>query len=92
MKSILSTEKRCYLCGSTVNIEDHHIYFGNGLRNKSERHGFKCFLCEFHHRDQRNGVHGNRQIDLRLKQDCQREFEKTHSHEEFMRIIKRNYL
>lgn len=92
MKSILSTEKRCYLCGSTVNIEDHHIYFGNGLRNKSERHGFKCFLCDFHHRDQKHGVHGNRQIDLQLKQICQREFEKTHSHEEFMKIIKRNYL
>lgn len=31
-------------------------------------------------------------LDLRLKQDCQRKFEETHSREEFMAIIGRNYL
>lgn len=31
-------------------------------------------------------------LDLRLKQDCQRRFEETHSREEFMAIIGRNYL
>ena len=92
MKSILQTEKQCFLCGSTVNIEEHHIFFGNGLRIKSERNGFKCFLCAYHHRDSKGGVHGNRHLDLMLKEECQREFEKTHSREDWMWLIKRNYL
>lgn len=44
---------------------------------------------------QRNvGVHGRdgHKVDLRLKQDCQRKFEETHTREEFMAIIGRNYL
>ena len=31
-------------------------------------------------------------LDLRLKQDCQRRFEETHTRAEFMAIIGRNYL
>lgn len=92
MKSILQTEKECYICHAQVGLEDHHIFFGNGLRPKSERMGFKCFLCQYHHRDSKGGVHGNRKLDLKLKRECQQKFEESHSHEEFMRIIKRNYL
>lgn len=92
MKSILQTEKECYICHAQVGLEDHHIYFGNGLRPKSERMGFKCWLCQLHHRDSKQGVHGNRKLDLKLKRECQQKFEESHSHEEFMRIIKRNYL
>lgn len=92
MKSIIQKEKECFICGSTLNLEEHHIYFGNGLREKSERHGFKCFLCQYHHRDSKGGVHGNRQIDLMLKRVCQKEYEKTHSRQEWMKLIKRNYL
>ena len=92
MKSILQTEKECYICHCTQGLEDHHIYFGDGLRPKSERMGFKCWLCSYHHRDNKNGVHGNRELDKKLKRECQQKFEESHSHEEFMRIIKRNYL
>ena len=38
------------------------------------------------------GVHFDRELDLRLKRECQEEFEKRHSHEEFMAIFGRNYL
>ena len=92
MKSILQTVKECYICKARVGLEDHHIYFGNGLRPKSERMGFKCWLCSYHHRDSKEGVHGNRELDKKLKRECQQKFEESHSHDEFMRIIKRNYL
>ena len=36
--------------------------------------------------------HQDRQTDLLLKRECQRKFEETHSREEFMKIIGRNYL
>ena len=38
------------------------------------------------------GVHGNRKLDLKLKIECQEKFEETHSHEDFMKIIKRDYV
>lgn len=40
----------------------------------------------------RKCVHQCREMDLLLKQECQREFEKTHSRDEFMEIIHKNYL
>ena len=90
MKSIISNERRCYICGG-ASVEKHHIYFGS-LRATSERNGFYVWLCSYHHRDTKHGVHGNRSIDLQLKQICQRQYEKKHSREEFMRLIGRNYL
>lgn len=92
MKSIIQNEKRCYLCGSTVNLESHHIFFGAALRPISDKHGLKVWLCAYHHRDQKNGAHGNREVDLYLKQKAQKAFEKKYGHEKFMEIIKRNYL
>lgn len=38
------------------------------------------------------GVHFNRELDLKLKRECQEKFEETHSREEFMKIIGKNYL
>lgn len=90
-ESILSTEKRCYLCGSTVNLEDHHIIHGP-LRKVAEKYGLKCYLCRTCHRDNKKGAHGNGRIDRKLKEDVQRKFEETHSHDEWMSIVGRNYL
>ena len=92
MKSIIQTEKECYLCGSTQNLECHHIFFGNALRPISDKHGLKVWLCALHHRDQKHGAHGNREVDLQLKRDAQKAFEKKHGHERFMEVIGRNYL
>ena len=49
-------------------------------------------LCAGCHRDTKHGVHGNREMDLILKKHGQKEFEKTGSREEFMRMFGRNYL
>lgn len=91
-KSIMQTEKRCYVCGTTYDIHEHHIFYGTANRKQSEKHGFKVYLCGRHHNLSNEGVHFDRELDLRIKQDCQRLFEKTHSREEFMHIIGKNYL
>lgn len=91
MKSILSNARRCYVCGSTVGVELHHIFFGS-RRATSTKNGFTVWLCAYHHRDNKNGVHGNRALDVELKKACQYEYEKTHSRSEFMALIGRNYL
>ena len=46
------------------------------------------------HNQSNDGVHGKngKNLNLFLKQECQRKFEETHSREEFMALIGRNYL
>lgn len=91
-KSIMQTEKRCYVCGTTYDLHEHHIFYGTANRKQSEKHGFKVYLCGNHHNLSNEGVHFNHDLDLRLKRECQTKFEKTHSRDEFMRIIGKNYL
>ena len=71
-------------------LEEHHCFFGS-LRKISERYGCKVWLTPEYHKG-KNGPHQDRQTDLLLKRECQRKFEETHSREEFMKIIGRNYL
>lgn len=98
-KSILQDQscKQCYLCMlleedyREKQVEDHHIYFGPNRKN-SETHGFKVNLCIWHHREGKEAVHNNRGNDLILKKICQREYERTHSRQEFVRIIGKSYI
>lgn len=98
-KSILQNQdnKQCYLCMLLESnyayqiVEDHHIFFGPNRRN-SEIYGFKVNLCIRHHREGREAVHLNRENDLILKKMCQREYERTHTRQEFVQIIGKSYL
>lgn len=94
MQSILQTEKECYITGQTNNLHKHHIYFGNPWRRISEENGFWVYLAGWLHNQSNHGVHGKdgRELDLMLKQHCQRKYEETHSREEFMALIGKNYL
>lgn len=94
MKSIMQKEKACYITGDTYNLHKHHIYGGNGRRQKCEEFGFWCYLRGDLHNQSEKGVHGRdgHALDLRLKEECQRAFERTHTREDFMRIIGRNYI
>lgn len=95
MQSILRTEKgRCYICEelyqdfSAKQTEEHHIIFGYGQRELSERYGLKVYLCLWHHRlaagrdkYEREGckdltaVHRDIILDRWLKERAQRAFE-----------------
>ncbi len=87
-------DKRCFVSGRREGLNKHHIYHGTGLRKISDRYGFWCYLWEPLHLAGLGGLHAhpNSGLDLQLKQMCQRKFEETHSREEFMAIIGRNYL
>lgn len=93
MKSILQDKKESYISGSTYNLEEHHIFFGTANRKVSEKIGFKVWLTVEEHRGT-YGVHGKlgRDLDLKLKQDAQRKYEETHTREEFIKLIGKNYL
>ena len=90
MKSIIQTNKECYICGNPY-VEEHHVIYGTSNRKSSEKYGLKVFLCYEHHRGNQ-GVHFNKELDTFLKQTAQRKFEESHTREEFMAIFGRNYL
>ena len=57
-RSILSNEPKCFMCGSTVWLERHHV-FGASNRKKSEKYGLWVYLCHNCHNEPPNGVHHN---------------------------------
>lgn len=92
-KSILQKDMtRCFICGCTHTLQTHEVFFGTANRKKSIEHGLYVRICSRHHNGSDNSVHFNHQMDLNLKQFAQKEFEKTHTREEFMSIFHKNYL
>ena len=99
MESILTTNKEtCYVCQRSLDAygmrpEVHHIFYGHGLRNVSDRLGLVVYLCPECHRGT-NGVHGKngKALNYDLKQIAQHTYEETHNREEWMKEIGKNYL
>lgn len=86
--SILQTEKECYVTGSRVNLDCHHCFHGP-RRKAADEYG--CWVWLRHdihmHLHQRDA-----ELDRRIKQECQEEFEKRFSHDLFMKIFGKSYL
>ena len=93
MESIVQdlSVERCFVCGSTRELELHHIMHGTANRRLATRYQLTCWLCRTHHTG-RFGVHTNAQLNRQLQQAAQTAFEKTHSHEMWMKIFGKNYL
>ena len=92
-KSILQTEKDCFICGSQRWLEEHHV-FGAGCRKLSEKYGLKVYLCHNCHNEPPNGVHFNAENSNELKAHAQ-EVAMEHygwSIDEFRQIFGKNYL
>lgn len=90
-ESIIQKEKECFVCRTTENLQEHHIFFGTANRKQSEKYGLKVYLCLMHHTGNR-GVHFDKELDLKLKRIGQEKFEETHTREEFIKEFGRNYL
>lgn len=92
-KSILQNRKESFLSGATYNLEEHHIFFGTANRKISEKYGLKVWLTTEEHRGT-YGVHGKygKLLDKQLKKVAQKKFEETHTREEFIKLIGKNYL
>ena len=98
-KSILKTRKGvCYLCARLNGdyrikyTEEHHILYGGGRRTRAEGEGIKVYLCIPHHREGQQAVHNNRKIRELLCRTAQEEYERIHTHDEWMEIAGKNYL
>ena len=92
MKSIIQSEKECFVCGTTYNLHYHHIIYGTSNRKHSEKYGLKVWLCLEHHTGS-CGVHFNKSLDIHLKKLAQEHFEAAHgSRNEFLKIFGKNFL
>lgn len=92
MKSIIQSEKECFVCKTTSNLHDHHIIFGTSNRKNSEKYGLKVWLCMEHHTGS-TGAHQNRALDLRLKKLAQREFEAQFGNRDvFCKVFGKSFL
>lgn len=92
MKSLISNNKSCYVCGCNT-VHKHHIFYGTANRKLSEKYECWVWLCPYHHNMSNDGVHFNRELDLQIKRECQERWEAEYgTREEFRNIFGKNYL
>lgn len=97
-RSILQKDRnKCLICKKNsradyFSLDEHHVFFGYGVREKSEKYGLKVYLC--HQSCHLGGVHADAELDTRLKAWAQKKAMKHYgwTTEDFIRIIGRNYL
>ncbi len=87
-------DKRCFVTGRENGLQKHHIYHGSGKREISDKNGFWCYLVPEKHLAGLGGLHAYPEngLDRALKCICQREYEKTYTREEFIKLIGKNYI
>ena len=86
--SILQSDKECWVTGSMVYLDKHHIYHGP-RRNAADEWG--CWVWLRH--DVHMSLHSwNTELDQQLKQECQKRFEELHGHDKFMEVFGKSYL
>lgn len=89
--SILNNLDKCFFCGKPAQCI-HEVYYGTANRKISIENGFCVGLCHYHHNMSNISVHYDRKMDLKLKQIYQKEYEKTHTRNEFIKLIGKSYL
>ena len=88
--SILTDDlSKCFLCGKPKE-QLHEIYFGKNRVN-SMKWGCVAPLCRECHQGN-NGVHHNHEVDIMLKQICQKKFNEVYPDINFIDIFFKNYL
>ena len=87
-KSILQSEKECFITGSRVDLDRHHVFAGS-RRKASEKFGCWVWLRHDIHMELHDR---NKALDKMLRRTCQERFEEIYSHQEFMEAFGKSYL
>lgn len=91
MDTVFGKGKECFVCESTYNLNDHHIFCSKSDRPVSERYGLKVWLCYHHH----SQVHAfpNDGLDKNLKQMAQTYYEQNYGdRDKFRKEFRKSYL
>lgn len=66
--SIISNAKKCYICGSSLDLEKHHCIFGTASRSKAEADGLWVYLCRnCHHGVHNENVYAKRSLQMKAQ-------------------------
>ncbi len=93
MKSIIQTEKQCYITGDEYNLHEHHVFNGSN-RKKSEKYGLKIWLRADWHNMEKYSIHMDAELDRRIKAEVQ-QIAMDHygwTVEDFIRMFGKNYI
>ena len=82
-KDIVKSGK-CEFCGRECKRLDPHEVYGGSNRQRSIKHKFIKLICR--------ECHSNEKIIAQIRKDVQKEFEKTHTREQFIALIGKSYL
>lgn len=74
----------CQCCGKYSKRLDPHEVYGGSNRQRSIKHKFVKLLC--------SECHSNENVINQLRKDVQKEFEETHTREDFIQIFGKSYL
>ena len=74
----------CHFCGKYSKYLDPHEVYGGSNRQRSIKNKFIKVLCR--------KCHSNEEIINQLRIDTQKEYEKKHTREEFIKIIGKSYI
>lgn len=91
----IPVDAECYVCnkmGLDTKAQCVHHVYGGPLRKVSDRNGFWVYLCHKHHNLSNFGVHFDRELDRKVKEDCQRAYEQENDRASFMALVGKNYL
>ncbi len=92
-QSMMVSDKRCFFCHNTGNLEKHHCMHGTANRKKAEKYDLTVWLCNYHHTGGMQAVHRCRKTDMMLEAYAQRYFEENIGDRElWMKEFGRNYL
>lgn len=93
MISIISNDPECLICKTTLNLHRHHVFYGTGNRQISDKYGCWVYLCVRHHNMSSKGVHYDSEYDKKLKRECQLKWEELYgTREDFIKTFGRSYL
>lgn len=71
----MSDEKWCSICGTSYNVQRHHIIFKSECKQLEYCEMDIVLLCNFHHNDHREGVHHNKELNRKLRSEFQEKLE-----------------
>ena len=75
---------KCEYCGKVCKKLDPHEVYGGSNRKRSIAHKFVKLLCR--------ECHSNENIINQLRIETQKEYMKTHTEEEFIKLIGKSYI
>lgn len=92
MKSILQTDKVCFMTGYTECLEEHHIFGGRGIRQLSEKYGLKVWLrWDIHKQVTEPRTEDDKQLRQELWDFGREKFEEHYPDLDFIKVFGRSY-